>query len=112
MIKNLEGECLGKVPYFVTSLLLDPGAHAITYAPKENNFSYTELNFRGWDSILKCLNTAHMNALAQHADFVTILDRVRPLFNQAVELAVDHGETAKFGIQMMLGLVLEHFSSA
>jgi hypothetical protein len=47
-----------------------------------------------------------MNALAQHPDFVTILDRVRPLFNEAVELAVEHGETAYFG------LVLELFSSA
>jgi hypothetical protein len=80
--------------------------------PTEDNFSYTELNFLGWDAVLKCLNTPHMNALAQHPDFVTILDRVRPLFNQVVELAVDYGETANFGIQMMLGLVLELLSSA
>lgn len=48
---------------------------------------------------------------AQHSDFVTIMDRVRPLF-KLVELAVDYGETANFGIQMMLGLVLELLSSA
>lgn len=95
-----------------TSLLLITAADPSRMPPEADNFSYTELNFRGWDSILKCMSTPHMNALAQHPDFVTILDRVRPLFNEAVELAVEHGETADFGIQMMLGLVLELFSSA
>lgn len=54
------------------------GRHSLTYflipvlmpqrmTPTGDNFFYKELNFLGWDSVLKCLSTPHMNALGRRS---------------------------------------------
>lgn len=61
---------------------------------------------------MACLATRHMNLLVQHKDYLTIIKNVGPLFEQAMALAATKNESHDFGIQTMLGMVLELLSSA